>query len=165
MEETLRNPSSLAAPLIFFFVFALQLFSTFVERLKKRGSRNTVQTQLRQEIKKILKEASSFSTPSTFAQAAKLKRMATSKEKELAKIQELENKENKGSYDRVLTALGIVKVLAYLGLSWWFWGVPVATVSQQLLQPFEKFFFITLLQGKCCHGELEDLFPALFWLG
>ncbi|XP_077246877.1 protein GET1-like isoform X3 [Tasmannia lanceolata] len=76
--------------------------------------------------------------PSTFAQAAKLKRMATSKEKELAKIQELENKENKGSYDRVLTALGIVKVLAYLGLSWWFWGVPVATVSQQLLQPFGK---------------------------
>ncbi|XP_077231253.1 protein GET1-like [Tasmannia lanceolata] len=136
--ETLKNPISLAAPLIFLFVVTLQLLSRFVDRLKKTGSRNAELTQLRQEIKKILKEASSFSTPSTFAQAAKLKRMAASKERELAKIQELQNKENKGSYETVLTALGTVKVVAYLGLSWWFWGAPVATVPQQLLQPFGR---------------------------
>nr|CAB3457786.1 unnamed protein product [Digitaria exilis] len=50
-----------------------------------RGSQSDEQIKLRLEIKELLKEANQLSTPSTFAQAAKLKRLAAAKEKELAK--------------------------------------------------------------------------------
>ncbi|PWZ07766.1 hypothetical protein Zm00014a_028175 [Zea mays] len=50
-----------------------------------RGSISDDQLRLRVEITQLLKEASALSTPSTFAQAAKLKRLAGAKEKELAK--------------------------------------------------------------------------------
>ncbi|KAK1297081.1 hypothetical protein QJS10_CPB15g00232 [Acorus calamus] len=75
--------------------------------------------------------------PSTFAQAAKLRRAAAAKEKELAKCRECLN-EKKSSYDLYLRVLSVVKVLAYLVLSWSFWGIPVAAIPQQLVQPFGK---------------------------
>ncbi|XP_058102641.1 protein GET1 isoform X1 [Magnolia sinica] len=143
MEGTLENNASsnspsLAAPLILLFVFALELISMFLERHNKRGLKSAEEVKLQQEIKELLKEASSLSTPSTFAQAAKLRRAAAAKEKELLKIQESHNKGKKGSNDLYLQALGSLKVVTYLGLTWWFWGVPLAAIPQQLLQPFGK---------------------------
>nr|GLL25925.1 uncharacterized protein LOC109177605 [Ipomoea trifida] len=41
--------------------------------------------RLKAEIKRLLREAAALSQPSTFAQAAKLRRIAAAKEKELAK--------------------------------------------------------------------------------
>ncbi|RWR92946.1 tail-anchored protein insertion receptor WRB isoform X2 [Cinnamomum micranthum f. kanehirae] len=136
MEETLGSRSSFAAFFSFFVVFVLQLLSRLLKILKKRGSVNTEQFRLRQEIKQLLKEASSFSSPSTFAQAAKLRRIAAAKEKELSKMQECQNNEQKGPYDLHLNGVLVLKVLTYLGLTWWFWGSPIAAVSEQLLQPF-----------------------------
>ncbi|KAL0438068.1 UNVERIFIED_CONTAM: hypothetical protein Slati_2289800 [Sesamum latifolium] len=86
MEETLsERGKSLAAPVIFILVFSFHFVSNYIHSCKKKKGMSDVYGQLRAEIKQLLKEASSLSQPSTFAQAAKLKRMAAAKEKELAK--------------------------------------------------------------------------------
>ncbi|XP_073011501.1 protein GET1 isoform X1 [Typha latifolia] len=123
---------------IFLLVAALHLLDRLLEFVKKRGSRSGEQRRLREEINKLLKEASSLSTPSTFAQAAKLRRLAAAKEKELVRNQEENNKEK--SYDSYARVLMISKVLIYAGLIWLFWSIPVAAVPQHLLQPFGKIF-------------------------
>ncbi|KAJ0966759.1 hypothetical protein J5N97_023676 [Dioscorea zingiberensis] len=128
---------------VLLLVLALQILDRFFELLKKKGSRSSEEIQLRMEIKDILKEASSLSTPSTFAQAAKLRRMAAAKEKELIKIyasveQEERNKEqnlSEGLYKKILMG---VKISLYAVLCWRFWGIPVAAVPQHLLQPFGR---------------------------
>ncbi|XP_073011502.1 protein GET1 isoform X2 [Typha latifolia] len=122
---------------IFLLVAALHLLDRLLEFVKKRGSRSGEQRRLREEINKLLKEASSLSTPSTFAQAAKLRRLAAAKEKELVRNQEENNKEK--SYDSYARVLMISKVLIYAGLIWLFWSIPVAAVPQHLLQPFDIF--------------------------
>ncbi|TQD85909.1 hypothetical protein C1H46_028526 [Malus baccata] len=135
--ETLpAHRSSFAAPIVFIVVVAFQILSRWLEQLKKGGVKNATATRLRGEIKDLLKEASSLSQPSTFAQAAKLRRMAAAKEKELANYQELHGKEIKLSYDLYLRILFILKVLTYIVLVCWFWRVPVTSISQQLVQPF-----------------------------
>ncbi|XP_062144798.1 protein GET1-like isoform X2 [Alnus glutinosa] len=137
-EETVVHRGSLAAPLIFMIVISFQLLSRWLEYLQKKGSKSAVVIQLRGEIKQLLKEASSLSQPSTFAQAAKLRRSATAKEKELANYQESQSKEMKMSYDLYLKVLFLTKVLTYFVLIFWFWRVPVASISQQLVQPFGR---------------------------
>ncbi|XP_061351440.1 protein GET1-like [Gastrolobium bilobum] len=129
-----EHQRSLAAPLIFFIVLAFQFASHWIDHFKKSGSVNEKGIQLRGEIKQLLKEASSLSQPSTFAQAAKLRRLAAAKERELAKCQNLHDKDT-ALYSQVLLAL---KVLTYLILLIWFWSVPVASISQQLVQPFGR---------------------------
>ncbi|WJX61280.1 hypothetical protein P8452_46389 [Trifolium repens] len=66
--------------------------------------------------------------------AARLKRLAAAKEKELAKYQSLHKK------DMVLylKAILVGKYLTYGMLLIWFWRVPVASISQQLVQPFGR---------------------------
>uniref|UniRef100_A0A2P2J990 Uncharacterized protein LOC105124035 isoform X1 n=1 Tax=Rhizophora mucronata TaxID=61149 RepID=A0A2P2J990_RHIMU len=129
---------SLAAPLIFFIVIVFQFLSAWLERLKKRASMSASQVELRAEIRQLLKEATSLSQPATFAQAAKLRRLAAAKEKELAKCKEVNSKEMKLSYDLYLKILFISKVVVYFVLICWFWRTPVAVVSQQLVQPLGK---------------------------
>lgn len=140
MEETTieERGRSLAAPIIFLIVIAFHLLSRFIEQKKKKGSKSQVENQLRGEIKQMYKEASSLSQPSTFAQAAKLRRMAASKEKDLAKLQELHSKEMKLSYDSYSKGLTILKVFTFFSLICWFWRVPVAAISKQLVEPFGK---------------------------
>nr|XP_011461638.1 PREDICTED: uncharacterized protein LOC101299802 isoform X1 [Fragaria vesca subsp. vesca] len=138
METLSEHRISAAAPAVFIIVVAFQFLSKWLEQSKKRGPVTAEETRLRREIKQLSKEASSLSQPATFAQAAKLRRMATAKEKELAKHQELQGKELKGSYNLYLNVLFISKVLTYLVLVCWFWRVPVASISQQLVQPFGK---------------------------
>ncbi|CAA6666654.1 unnamed protein product [Spirodela intermedia] len=123
---------------IFLLVGILQLIDRFIGRLKKKESRTAEENQLIEEIKELLKQASLLSTPSSFAHAAKLQRMAAAKQKELVKIQQ-ENKKNKRvSYDSCARAFMLLKVIIYLGLSWWFWGVPIAEVPRQFLQPLGR---------------------------
>lgn len=137
--ETLEpRRGSVAPTLIFSIVIVFQFLSRWLESLKKKGSKSFMEIHLRGEIKQLLKEASTFSQPSTFAQAAKLRRLAAAKEKELANYQESHKEEMKVSYDLYLRVLFISKVLTYLVLICWFWRVPVATISQQLVQPFGK---------------------------
>uniref|UniRef100_A0A803R184 Uncharacterized protein n=3 Tax=Cannabis sativa TaxID=3483 RepID=A0A803R184_CANSA len=85
-----------------------------------------------------MKEASILSQPATFAQAAKLRRMAVAKEKELMKYQESHKNEQKVSCELYSKVFFFVKMLTYLVLVCWFWRVPVATISEQLVQPFGK---------------------------
>ncbi|XP_043687313.1 protein GET1 [Telopea speciosissima] len=137
MDETLKDRSSLAAPLVFLVVFVLHLIPKCLDLLKKKGSMSAEEIKLRAEIKQLLKEASALSQPSTFAQAAKLKRTATAKEKELQKSQEMQNKKI-FSHDKYLKAVMALKGITYLALIFWFWGIPLATFSPQLLQPLGK---------------------------
>ncbi|XVE87538.1 hypothetical protein DITRI_Ditri18aG0125800 [Diplodiscus trichospermus] len=119
-EEILEQRRSLAAPLIFFVVIVFHFATKWLQDLKKGASNTDKEIQLRGEIKQLLKEAASFSQPSTFAQAAKLRRSAAAKEKELANYQAQRCKE----------------VVTYGVLVFRFWRSSVASVSQQLVQPF-----------------------------
>ncbi|WVZ22362.1 hypothetical protein V8G54_000906 [Vigna mungo] len=123
---------SLAAPFIFFVVLAFHFASQRIDQFKKGGSDKEEKAKLHREIKELLKEANSLSQPSTFAQGAKLKRKAAAKEKELAKFRNLHDKDT-ALYSKFLL---ISKVLTYLIFLMWFWSVPVASISHQLVQPF-----------------------------
>ncbi|XVF23440.1 hypothetical protein REPUB_Repub13aG0038700 [Reevesia pubescens] len=136
--DILEERRSLAAPLIFFIVIVFQFATKRLQDLKKAASKTDKEIQLRGEIKQLLKEAASFSQPSTFALAAKLRRSAAAKEKELANYQAQVSKEVKLSYDLYLKVLFIIKVLTQVVLVFWFWRSHVASVSQQLVQPFGK---------------------------
>ncbi|KAL7106118.1 hypothetical protein ACP275_07G091400 [Erythranthe tilingii] len=64
--------------------------------------------------------------------------MAAAKEKELAKNQEMHDKDVKlsfGTYEKLLT---ISKVATYVVLILWLWKIPITTISDQLVQPFGK---------------------------
>ncbi|CAM8985581.1 unnamed protein product [Rhodiola kirilowii] len=132
------HQSSLAAPVIFFIVTAFQFASKYLDDIKKKGGKSEEEMKLRGEIKQLLKEASTLSQPSTFAQAAKLRRMAAAKEKELVKYQESLSKEKNSVIDSYLKILLIVKVITYFFLICWFWKLHVAVISRQLVQPFGK---------------------------
>ncbi|ONK72596.1 uncharacterized protein A4U43_C04F21050 [Asparagus officinalis] len=136
---TVDGGGSFSPFFIFLIVLALQALDGFLAIIKKRGSSSSEQAQLRQEIKQLLKEASSLSTPATFAQAAKLRRTAAAKEKELLKKKEEQAKDSKLSHGLYGRTLLVLKVLLYIGLCWCFWTVPVAAVPQHLLQPFGSF--------------------------
>lgn len=129
---------SLAAPIIFLIVVAVQYLSRYVQHNTSRVAVNAEELKLRAEIKQLLKEANAMSQPSTFAQAAKLRRKATAKEQELAKNQEKLMKEMKSSYDTHTKTLTVIKILTYFLLIIWFWLTPVASIPKQLLQPFGK---------------------------
>ncbi|KAL4572608.1 hypothetical protein LXL04_019388 [Taraxacum kok-saghyz] len=140
MEETLEDHAkSFTAIYIFFIATAFQFCDKLLALKKRKASMSKRDLQLRIEIKRLLKEAASLSQPSTFAQAAKLRRTAAAKEKELAKSQESLTRDMKtsfGSYERLLM---ISKIVVYAALSLWLWGVPVATISKELVQPFGWF--------------------------
>ncbi|XP_062233387.1 protein GET1-like isoform X2 [Phragmites australis] len=129
-----------AALFVFLLVSALQMLDRVLDLARKRGSFSDDQLKLRMEITQLLKEASALSTPSTFAQAAKLKRLAAAKEKDMAKLQELNIKGKQSLYDQYGRVLLITKVLIYGVLIMWFWSTPVTTVPQHLLQPFVMAF-------------------------
>ncbi|XP_023552250.1 uncharacterized protein LOC111809975 [Cucurbita pepo subsp. pepo] len=137
-EGIVEHRSSLAAPCIFLVVIAFQFLARWLEHLKKGGSNSQVEMELRKSIKQLLREASTLSQPSTFAQAAKLRRLAAAKEKELANYQESRNKEIKTSYGLYSRVLLISKVFMYIALVFWFWRVSVATVPHHLVQPFGR---------------------------
>ncbi|OEL24849.1 hypothetical protein BAE44_0014135 [Dichanthelium oligosanthes] len=113
---------SLAAIFVFLLVSALQLLDLYLDLARKRGSHSDEQIKLRLEIKQLLMEANQLSTPSTFAQAAKLKRLAAAKEKELAmtvlsllpptlSVQEQDTKAKQSLYDKYRKLLLVTKVL------------------------------------------------------
>ncbi|XVF23455.1 hypothetical protein REPUB_Repub13aG0040300 [Reevesia pubescens] len=113
--DILEERRSLAAPLIFLIVIVFQFATKRFPDLKKAASKTDKEIQLRGEIKQLLKEAASFSQPSTFAQAAKrLGGWLLPRRKNL----------------RI--------VLTNVVLVFWFWRSPVASVFQQLVQPFGK---------------------------
>ncbi|XP_038904813.1 uncharacterized protein LOC120091071 [Benincasa hispida] len=138
-ERIIENQSSIAAPFIFLIVIGFQFLAKWLEHLKKGGSNSQMEMELRKSIKQLLREASTLSQPSTFAQAAKLRRLAAAKEKELANYQESRNKQMKTSYGLYGRVLLISKVFIYIILVCWFWRVSVATVPRHLVQPFGKF--------------------------
>ncbi|URE22926.1 CHD5-like protein [Musa troglodytarum] len=131
---------SLSPLFIFFLVGVLQILDGLLDFVKRKGMHSAEEVQLRKEIKQLLKEASSLSTPSTFAQSAKLRRLAAAKEKELLRKQEEHRKEKSWFYELCGRVLLVIKVLLYATLVLQFWGVPVAAVPHHLLQPFGKIF-------------------------
>ncbi|XP_062233386.1 protein GET1-like isoform X1 [Phragmites australis] len=150
-----------AALFVFLLVSALQMLDRVLDLARKRGSFSDDQLKLRMEITQLLKEASALSTPSTFAQAAKLKRLAAAKEKDMAKLQELNIKGKQSLYDQYGRVLLITKVLIYGVLIMWFWSTPVTTVPQHLLQPFGRMFSwrgVDAATGRVVVGILPWLF-------
>ncbi|KAJ3692878.1 hypothetical protein LUZ60_011973 [Juncus effusus] len=125
---------------VFLVVTGFQLASRYLELLFKKGSTNEEQAKLRQEINQLLKEASSLSTPSTFAQAAMLRRKANTKEKELNKMQEENEKVKRSFHEQYTGLIKASKVVIYGALICWFWSSPVASVPKNLLQPFGWLF-------------------------
>ncbi|KAK1397447.1 R-linalool synthase [Heracleum sosnowskyi] len=146
-EETLAQSylvehagQSILGLFIFLVIFAFQFSSKYLAILKKvKGSTSAADAQLRAEIKQLYKEASTLSQPSTFAQAAKLRRTAAAKEKELAKNQEVQSKEISSSFDDYSKKLMLLKIFTYVVFTYWFWGSPVAAIPYQLVQPFGRF--------------------------
>ncbi|KAI4314652.1 hypothetical protein L6164_027540 [Bauhinia variegata] len=132
------HPSALSAPFILMIVVAFQFVTKYLKLTKKNATKTEKEIQLRAEIKNLLKEASSLTQPSTFAQAAKLRRRAATKEKELSNYHDVHGKEMNKSYDVYLKAIFISKVFTFAVLILWYWKAPVAVVSQQLVQPFGK---------------------------
>ncbi|KAG6491232.1 hypothetical protein ZIOFF_052568 [Zingiber officinale] len=126
---------------IFLLVVALQSLDGFLDIVKKKGMTSEEEVQLRKEIKELYKEASSLSTPSTFAQSAKLKRLAAAKEKELLRKQE-ERKKEKTWY--------CCMVVLYFGF------------GEFLLQQFPNIYCNLL--AEYCPGSLEMLPQAKSWL-
>ncbi|CAN1215585.1 Protein GET1 [Linum perenne] len=156
-EDPVQQRRSFVAPLIFSVVVLFQLASRRIEILKRKASKSEKEVQLRVEIKQLYKEASTFSQPSTFAQAAKLRRLAAAKEKELANYQESQGKEVKMSYDLYLKILFLLKVVTYAVLISWFWRAPIAVVSQQLVQPFVDGLYLSA--GKILSWTAGGNFP------
>lgn len=142
-----------AAPLILVVVLSMHILFGYIQqylsKLQKRMM-NPEEVQVVQEIKRLLKEAKSLSTPSTFAQAAKLRRAAAAKEKELLQIRQKLSVEKGLSSQLHLMAPKILKACIYLGFAWWFWGVPIAVVSTQLLQPFGRALSLRVGGSKDC---------------
>ncbi|CAL9168069.1 unnamed protein product [Musa hybrid cultivar] len=145
--------SGLLSPLfIFFLVVVLQTLDGLLDFVKRKGMHSAEEVQLRKEIKQLLKEASSLSTPSTFAQSAKLRRLAAAKEKELLRKQEEHRKEKSWFYELCGRVLLVIKVLLYATLVLQFWGVPVAAVPHHLLQPFGK--ILSWRAGNSATGQI-----------
>ncbi|KAK9069403.1 hypothetical protein SSX86_011306 [Deinandra increscens subsp. villosa] len=130
---------SIKAIFIFFIATGFQFFDKFIALNKRKASMSEKDLQLRSEIKRLLKEAAALSQPSTFAQAAKLRRTAAAKEKELAKSQESHSMEMKSSFGLYERVLMISKIVVFTLLTLWFWRVPVAAISKELVQPFGWF--------------------------
>jgi len=160
MNETMDDPKSMisgvevpAAPLILVVVLSMHILFGYIQqylgKLQKRMM-NPEEVQVVQEIKRLLKEAKSLSTPSTFAQAAKLRRAAAAKEKELLQIRQKLSVEKGLSSQLHLMAPKILKACIYLGFVWWFWGVPIAVVSTQLLQPLGSALSLRVGGSKDC---------------
>ncbi|XVF62297.1 hypothetical protein PTKIN_Ptkin08bG0206200 [Pterospermum kingtungense] len=159
-EEILEQRRSLAAPLIFFIVIVFQYATKRLQDLKKGSSKTDKEIQLREEIKQLLKQAASFSQPSTFAQAAKLRRSAAAKEKELANYQAQCSNEVNLPYGLHLKVLFILKVITHLVVIFWFWRSPIAAVSQQLVQPFGKVLSWTT-SGSLNNNVMVGIIPWL----
>ncbi|CAN4105431.1 unnamed protein product [Withania somnifera] len=157
MEESPEG--SVAAPIIFLIVVAVQYLSCYVQLNTSRAAVSADELKLRAEIKQLLKEANAMSQPSTFAQAAKLRRKAAAKEQELAKNHEKLIKEMKSSYDTHTKALMIIKVLTYFLLIIWFWHVPVASIPKQLVQPFGK-----ILSWRAGGSANEHVMVTTMWI-
>ncbi|KAL8482126.1 hypothetical protein ACS0TY_028328 [Phlomoides rotata] len=160
MEETLNERGkSFAAIVVFVIVFLLHFVTKYLESHKrKKGPDGNLDVELREQIKQLLKEASSLSQPSTFAQAAKLRRMAAAKEKELAKYLEMQKKEMSfGSCEKLIM---ISKIVSYIVLIIWFWKIPVTTISDQLVQPFGKLLSWRSGRSLKDHVVVMTLFPS-----
>uniref|UniRef100_A0A453R1W7 Uncharacterized protein n=2 Tax=Aegilops tauschii subsp. strangulata TaxID=200361 RepID=A0A453R1W7_AEGTS len=109
-----RSPPAtmaLAAIFVFLLVCAVHVLESMLDLAKKRGSVSDEQVKLRVAITQLLKESSALSTPSTFAQAAKLKRLAAAKEKELAKLQQSDIKGKQSLHEKYGKVLKATKVL------------------------------------------------------
>ncbi|KAK9676333.1 hypothetical protein RND81_11G070000 [Saponaria officinalis] len=116
-------------------LFVLSFCSSSVQFKINGGAASGEEKKLRAEIKRLLKESGSLTQPSTFAQAAKLRRMASAKEKELAKHQEQQMLERKTVYDPYMKYVTPVKALTYHLLTVWIWKSSVAAISKELVQP------------------------------
>ncbi|KAE9450007.1 hypothetical protein C3L33_18092, partial [Rhododendron williamsianum] len=269
-EETKieEHGRSLAVPVVFMIVFTFQSLSRFLEHEKKhnvtylilyffgsllfsqKGSKSGWRTNCAERLSKCIRRPAPchiimpVGRPSTFAQAAKLRRMAASKEKDLAKstkflvvimkasdppplqaeytiklkmdrvflnvcfegikylagfrgllgsegrerfvarggsdgnvekasslkfyeygcvVQELHSKEMKLSYDSYSKGLTILKVFTFFSLVCWFWRLPVAAISKQLVEPFGK--VLSWRGGSPPNDNVMVIkhFPFFFW--
>ncbi|KAK7307432.1 hypothetical protein VNO77_40491 [Canavalia gladiata] len=134
-EATEEHERTLAAPFIFLIVAAFQFAYHHLDQFQKSRSDKENETRLRGEIKQLLKEASSMSQYRSVCVPEKSNNKGhffiLSGHQPLHKQQnskgwQLPRRENFRSY----VTYGVLLI--------WFWGDPVASISQQLVQPFGR---------------------------
>ncbi|KAL3683833.1 hypothetical protein R1sor_001855 [Riccia sorocarpa] len=147
MEEA---PVSAAAA-IFAVLLVLHLFGEYFSRIVPIKPVIPRESELLKEIRELHRSADSFSTPSTFSKAAKLKRQATLKEKELAALRQDISGQTNWWFTLYSAAPKALKFTVYIILAQWFWRTSVATVPISFVQPFE---FLVSPDKKAAGGEV-----------
>lgn len=127
------------APIVSFaFVLITRLASRLIALSLRAKKVQPAEHQLTMEIKDLLRQASSLSSPSTFAKATKLRRMAASKEKELTQLTHSLAKERRWSNSLQAVFPTALEVVACLSLGYWYWGCTISTMASQSIRPFDK---------------------------
>lgn len=122
--------------------FALLLLAHLASRLlalwlRMKRKLSSAEQQLASDIKDLLRQANSLSTPSTFAKAAKLKRIAVAKERELIQLRKNHGKEQDWPFLWEVIKPNALQILMYFVLAYWHWGFPVLAVPSQSIYPFD----------------------------
>eukprot|EP00249_Psilotum_nudum_P008981 c21635_g1_i1 orf=401-925(-) len=134
----------------FSLILLFHLATRLLLLLLPRENVHPEQRQLAREIKDLLRNANALSTPSTFSKAAKLRRAAAVKEKELAQFRK--NSAEQRHWSKLLWFLQpLLKCIFYISLGCWFWGVPVAHIPSNLLRPLGD-----LLSWRSENGTSQD---------
>eukprot|EP00250_Pteridium_aquilinum_P003829 c14106_g1_i1 orf=103-645(+) len=140
MVTPMEKGMTWAAPIV---SLALLLLAHLASRmlalfLRTRRKPSLAEQELASHIKDLLRQANSLSTPSTFAKAAKLKRTAVAKERELIQLRHINGKEQRWSLSWHAVIPKALQTLMYLSLAYWYWGYPLSTVPSQSLHPFDN---------------------------
>ncbi|KAJ7513907.1 hypothetical protein O6H91_23G019300 [Diphasiastrum complanatum] len=167
-REPLIAPAQWAAPAIFGTILVLHLLTRALELLIPKERMQPEEINLVKEINRLQKEADALSTsisfgdrPSTFAKAAKLRRVVAAKEKELHDCREKLSAKVHSSWLSKTIILRLLKASLYVFLLWWFWKIPVSLIPASLLQPFEWVFSISKV------GQTSEAFIEIWiipWL-
>ncbi|KAI5063823.1 hypothetical protein GOP47_0020493 [Adiantum capillus-veneris] len=82
--------------------------------------------------------SSLISRPSTFAKAAKLKRIAVAKERELVQLRHSHGKEQDWPFLWHILNPNVLQVLVYAILVYRYWGSPLLTIPSQSIYPLDS---------------------------
>ncbi|KAI5064448.1 hypothetical protein GOP47_0021118 [Adiantum capillus-veneris] len=106
--------------------------------LRTKRKLSPAEQQLASEIKDLLRQAGSLTTPSTFAKAAKLKRIAVAKERELVQLRHSHGKEQDWPFLWHILNPNVLQVLVYAILVYRYWGSPLLTIPSQSIYPLDS---------------------------
>ncbi|KAH7388520.1 hypothetical protein KP509_16G079600 [Ceratopteris richardii] len=110
-------------------------------RSQSRRKLSPAERQLASEIKELRREADSLTTPTTFARAAKLKRVAAAKERELLQLRQTDGKKQNQLFFYFVSAPNLLQVSVYLILAYWYWGDILSSLPVRTVYPLGNTIF------------------------